>query len=283
VLEARQGELQIPDAAAKPPADGSKPMKAVPPRLPADNPPPVRGGRRAALAAWLTAKDNPFFARNAVNQVWAQLFGEGLVRSLDKLDATDGARRQVLDLLAADFAAHGHDLKRLIRTLVLSRAYQLGSAAPEGSREAGWTTGRFAVRPLSVDQLYQSVAWATGHRGDGGDDPAAQAEADAQANTDRPVAALGERARTVQRALVLLNGEYVHKAAQAGARAALTVHGPRVGPDHIEWLVLGTLSRRPSAEESAALLELARAGKGVRGLEDVLWVILNSAEFNSNH
>ena len=81
----------------------------------------------------------------------------------------------------------------------------------------------------------------------------------------------------------VLNGDYVHKAAEAAARMALAVLGKRPGPEQVEWLFLTTLSRRPTTEEAAAMLGLLKEGPGVRGLEDVLWALLNSAEFTTNH
>src|SRR5262249_41632341 len=149
---------------------------------------------------------------------------------------------------------------------------------------------RYPVRPVSVDQLYQSIVQATGHRGE--DDPNAPVpppmpmpmppEAD-EDEPDTPVDLLGERGETLQRTLALMHGEHLHRATQAGAKVAVTVNGARVGPGHVEWLFLATLSRRPTPEEAQAMLKLAQAGKGRRGLEDVLWVLINSAEFNTNH
>jgi hypothetical protein len=124
---------------------------------------------------------------------------------------------------------------------------------------------------------------ATGFRAPDGLDPEGQTRADETNNVDRPVASLGERAQTLQRSLVLLNGDHVHRVAQAGARLVTAAYGPRPGPAHVEWLFLATLSRRPTAEESAALAELAKAGGPHRGPKDVLWAILNSAEFNTQH
>jgi hypothetical protein len=259
----------------------------VPPRFPGGGN-AATGPRRAVLAGWVTSPSNPYFARNAVNLIWAQLFGEKLVPSLDRLDGDAGDfRRELLDLLAADFAASGYDLKRLLRVVVHSRAYQLGSASGEGSEVARHALRKaFAVypaRPLDVDPLYHSMVQATGFRAPDGLDAEAQAKADEANNVDRPVAALGERALTVQRSLVLLNGDHVHKAAQAGARLVTAAYGARPGPAHLEWLFLATLSRRPTAEEAAPLLELMKAGGPHRGPADVLWTLLNSAEFNTQH
>jgi hypothetical protein len=291
VLEARRGELMVPDPRAQPDGEGNVPKKAVPPRLPGGA--AVTGNRRQALAAWATSADNPFLARHAVNQAWARLFGAPLVPNLDRLGDRVGPRRQALDLLADDFAAAGHDVKRLVRVIALSRAYQLGSGpeapgvddekARERDRLRVRHLARYPVRPLSVDQLYQSIVQATGHRGEEAAGDAAPPDEGDDEPPDTPVELLGERAQTLQRALTMLHGEYVHKASQAGAKTAAAVNGPRPGADHVEWLFLATLARRPTAAEAAAMLEVVKAGKGRRGLEDVLWALLNSAEMTTNH
>jgi hypothetical protein len=294
VFEARRGELQLPDPAAKPAENRSVPMKTVVPRLPNAGTPGRAGKRRQALAAWVTADDNPYFARNAVNQVWGQLFGKPLLGSLDR-PTSEGQRLAVelLDILAADFQASGQNIQRLVHILALGRAYQLGTGDGPPTPAAGGAKeqmryrqmealARFRVRPLTVDQLYQSIAQATGYLGP--EAPAAAPEDKEGDATDMPVNFLGARGQTVQRALALLNGDYVHKAVAVGAQAARAVNGGRVGADHIEWLFLTTLSRRPTAEESAAMLGLLKEEAGpTRGLENVLWALVNSAEFNTNH
>jgi hypothetical protein len=288
VLEARRGDLLLPDPKAKPDDKGKTAKKKILPRLPGAKETTVMDNRRQVLADWITAKDNPYFARHAVNLVWSQLFGAGLLRSLDNLEKADAQRLAVLDLLAKDFTANGHDLKRLLRVLVLSKVFQRAAAgAPkeEVRHHQLEQFARFGVRPLSVDQLYQSIAQATGHQADEEEPPADKAEeAEDDGYSDKPVELLGERALTVQRSLALMNSEFVHQAVKVGAKAANTAHGPKVGPEHIEWLFLATLARRPTADESAAMLKLAKDDqKKGRGLEDVLWVLLNSAEFTTNH
>jgi hypothetical protein len=299
IAEARRGELMLPDSNAEPDEEGNVPKKAVRPQLPGATPDvSVPGKRRHTLADWITADANPYFASHAVNQTWSQFFGNGLMPALDGLDKQADAR--LLDaqrLLADDFRAGGYDLRRLIRAIVLSRAYQLSSgAAPAGDDDKVdlqvRTFARFPVRPLALDPLYRSIVQATGYHGDEQgeeqDEPAEQPERnppgeDDPPPTDLPADLLGERALTVQRSLTLLNGDYIHQAVRAGVREIRSVLGARPTPAHVEALFLATLSRRPTPEEASAMLELAQTGEGALGLEDVLWALLNSAEFTSNH
>jgi len=84
---------------------------------------------RAVLAEWVTARDNPYFARAAVNRIWAQFFGIGLIDPVDDMGANvEASHPELLDLLADQFAAHAFDLKYMIRTITSSRVYQLTSA-----------------------------------------------------------------------------------------------------------------------------------------------------------
>jgi hypothetical protein len=295
VIETRRGDLKIPDPTGKPDENGAMPMKVVKPRLPgtpADAPVPAK--RRAALAAWVTAEQNPYFAPHAVNQTWTRLFGAGLMAPVDAIDKGGSSKlTEAMNLLAADFKANNYDLKRLVREIVLSRPYQLGSEANLADAKAAEAAdlqarnfARFPVRPLTVDQLYQSAAKATGYKGDEGAEPPPappEGEEPTPYPGDRPVELLGERAQTVQRALVLLNGDYVHKAAQAGAQALLKGEDRKPTAVDVERVFLSTLSRKPTPQEGKAMLELVRAADGTTGLEDVIWAVINSAEFNSNH
>ena len=81
-------------------------------------------GRRQ-LADWIASGDNPLTARVAVNRIWQRLFGEGIVRSVDYFGrrGETPTHPELLDALALRFVADGWSQKRLIRSLVLSRAY----------------------------------------------------------------------------------------------------------------------------------------------------------------
>jgi hypothetical protein len=274
--------------------EGQEPPKLkVPPRLLGGAEFTATTSRREALADWVTSENNAYFARNMANRVWAQVFSRGLVEPLDSLGAdAPGPHADVLAPLAAGFAASGHDLKWLLRTILLTQAYQRASAGAGAGGDADSQAAvqvtllaRFPARSLSVDELYQSIVQATGHTGV---DEAAEAEYSEQemdqlAYADRPVEFLGERAMTVQRSLVLLNSPYVQEASHYGSRVTLAAQGRRDAKAQLDFAVLAALARQPTAEEAAKLLPLVEAGKGGQGLEDLWWLLLNSAEFSSNH
>lgn len=96
---------------------------------------PAHSGR-LELARWLTSPANPLTPRVVVNRAWLHLFGRGIVVTADNFGSTGDkpSHPELLDYLAARFVADGWSQKKLIRTLVLSHAYQLGSEAPEDHR-----------------------------------------------------------------------------------------------------------------------------------------------------
>lgn len=290
VAEVRRGELQIDDPTATPDEEGNRPQKTVAPRFIDDSVPDESVSRREALANWITADGNAWFARNAANRVWAKLFGRGLVEPLDGLGAAEpGPHSDVLDALAAEFTASDYDLKQLLRTIVLSRTYARASAGPEENGATQAATDLYAVfpvRPLTIDELYGSVVQATGHTGIDEEEIHRQLIEDPNSETyfayrDYAGELMFDRALTVQRSLVLLNSAYVDEAVRQGAANAIASHGTRAGDAHIEHLFLATLSRRPNDDELAEMRSLLeRADWKQQGLEDVLWVLINSAEFN---
>ena len=92
---------------------------------------------RLELAKWMTHENNPLTARVAVNRAWQHLFGRGIVRTVNNF-GKNGERPthpELLDHLATQFVQNDWSVKRLIRSIVLSRSYQLGSQANAKAEE----------------------------------------------------------------------------------------------------------------------------------------------------
>ena len=97
--------------------------------------PAVLGGtpggpaNRLTLARWLVARDNPLTARVLVNRIWFEIFGRGLVTTLEDfgIKGDPPSHPELLDSLAVDWMEDGWSLKRLIRRIVLSRTYRQSS------------------------------------------------------------------------------------------------------------------------------------------------------------
>jgi hypothetical protein len=267
--------------------DGSTPTAR--PKVPA----------RVALADWITAPGNPYFARAAVNRIWAQLFGVGLVDPVDDMGAENPpSHPALLDALARAFAEHGFDRKLLLRAIVLSRAYQLTSQSSGPGADASGDEprlfARMKERGLTAEQLYDSLAQAIGigpeelgpvrfavTRGS----PRGEFLEAFAGNEERPT----EAQMSILQALALMNGRFVAGAThlERGRMLAAVAEAPFLDPaGRIETLFLATLSRRPRSEEAACMmahLERAAAGDQRKALSDIFWALLNGPEFLLNH
>lgn len=121
------------------------------------------GDRLHALAEWVTRPDNPFFARVQANRVWAHLFGRGIVDPPDDFRASNPpVNGPLLEALTADFVANRFDLRRLVRTIMTSRTYQLSSIPNETNADDETNFSRAVVRPLQAEQLADALAQVTG-------------------------------------------------------------------------------------------------------------------------
>ncbi|MFO0843805.1 MAG: DUF1553 domain-containing protein [Gemmataceae bacterium] len=256
---------------------------------------------REVLARWMTAKDNPYFARAIVNRMWAHFFGTGLVEPLDEMTGTESqpSHPALLDELAAGFVGHGHDLRWLMRAITSTKAYQLSSRRSHPGQDDGKLFAKMALRGLTPEQLYDSVAMATGFqeaaRGGGFYDAGgARSEFLTKfANgADRPT----ETQTSILQALTLMNGRVVTSATdlKRSETLAAVIDAPFLDTAaKVEALYLAALTRTPTAKEvsrMAAYVEkggTAQTGKKqerrAEALADVFWVLLNSGEFVLNH
>ena len=122
---------------------------------------------RLELAQWIASPDNPLTARVAVNRIWRHLFGRGLVSTVDNFGALGEppTHPELLDHLASQFVRDGWSVKRLIRSMVLSRTYQLASASDPRAMEADpnntlyW---RHDARRLDGESLRDAILLVSG-------------------------------------------------------------------------------------------------------------------------
>ena len=150
--------------------------------------------------------------------------------------------------------------------------------SPEFARH--W--GRARIRPLSADQLHLSLGQAFGYHYDENDHRLAVATGE-EFTQDIPVNNLGATPLTLARTLSLYNSEYARGAVELGSEAAIRLYGPTVGAEHVERLFMSLLSRRPSTDELEFFQDLGGESDPREGLQDIVWVLLNSTEFITNH
>ena len=101
---------------------------------------PQSGSGRLDLAFWIASKDNPLTARVMANRVWLKLMGSGIVTTPDNFGAMGQkpSHPELLDYLAVTFMEKGWSVKKLIREIMMSRAYQMGS---------GYNAANYAADP----------------------------------------------------------------------------------------------------------------------------------------
>jgi hypothetical protein len=261
---------------------------------------------RQALADWVTAADNPYFARAAANRVWAYFFGIGLVDPVDEMVGSEhvASHPELLDELARQLAMHKFDVKYLIRAITSSQAYQRSSARTHPGQEDPRRFARVALRGLSPEQLFDSIAEATGYRDANNRQVNFFGDGSARSQFLSLFANQAEKSTDVTtsilQALSLMNGQVTAEATnlEKSVTLAAVVDAPFMDTaERVETLVMATLSRRPTARESSRLVAFVDGGWAVassakplspqkryeRALADVFWALLNSGEFMLNH
>jgi hypothetical protein len=258
--------------------------------------------RRRKLAEWLTAPTNPFFARNIVNRFWGYYMGRGLVEPLDDLRATNPpSNPELLDALALDFVEHHFDLKHLMRTIMSSRGYQLSSLVTAGNEadKSNVFFARYTVKRLTAEQLADAIDFVTGTREKYKGLPLGTRAIqlpdtnvqsfllDIFGRPPRQITCECERKvqPNIAQALHLLNGDELNKKVAALTGRIETLFKKKTPlPEIVKELYLATISRLPSQEEmSEAQSWVAKAATPKEGVQDLLWVLLNSREFLFNH
>jgi hypothetical protein len=256
--------------------------------------------RREVLAEWLTRPDNPYFARVAVNRIWYHLFGRGIVEPADDFrDSNPPCNPELLDALAADFVAHGFDVKHTLRTILDSTTYQLASATNPFNQDDDVYFSHYRVRQLSAEQLLDAVCQVTGVPERFGGVPLGTRAAQLpDGELFHPfLKAFGRPARalececerdddaTLEQALLLSAGRVIQEKLRADRGRVARLAASSAPPEALaEELFLAALCRYPSAEERQRVAaRLTTAHDRRRVLEDVLWVLLNHREFRFQH
>lgn len=257
--------------------------------------------RREALAKWLTSPENPYFAREIVNRTWALLMGRGIVEPVDDFRVTNPATNEpLLDALAKDFVSHGYDLKYLLRTITASAAYQRSSVATPNNARDTHNYSHFYTRRMPAEVLLDSIGQVTGvpqtFRGHPEGTRAIRMW-DSRLDVEflevfgRPVRqTVCECERTsegsVTQMLHLMNSGFVQDRLSAKEGAVTALEKSDLKPDEIIIrLYLTYYSRYPKDEELKAAQAAFSREKVTRraAIEDLMWAMLNSAEFLLNH
>ena len=276
---------------------------------------------RPQFARMLTG--HPQFARATANLIWKQFFGLGVV---DPVDSFDMARQDpkatlpapwtcqptnddLLNALAADFAAHRFSLKHLMRTIARSSAYQLSSRF-DGEWKENYTPyfARHYVRQLTAEQLHDAICQATQVFGDYKrrdwtyETPIAPVRFWTEAASPEDVnngeaksflRAFGQANReqfdrqpggSILQAMTLMNSPFLTRRVMAanGSLVEQLVMSSKTGAEIVDELYLATLSRRPPPQEQRLAVSWVEKDRK-QGAEDLHWSLLNKLDFVFNY
>ena len=259
------------------------------------------GDRRDGLADWMTRPDNPYFARNLSNRVWAWLLGVGIVEPVDDVRATNPpSNPELLDALAKFAVENRYDVRKLIAFITASRVYQ-SSSRPNATNERDERNfSRALLKRPEAEVLLDMVRQATGVGETFQGSPAATRAVqlwDSKARHDflkrfgrpsRVTACECERTRepSVAQVLTLLNSPDIQaKLSHEGGTVARLVRAQPDDAKLTDELYLTFFARPPTADETAVAVAHLRkhAADRRRGAEDLAWALLNSTEFLFNH
>jgi hypothetical protein len=254
-------------------------------------PPPAFSARAQLVEVALQPGERDFFARAIVNRLWHRFYGQGLVMPLDQMHSENPpSHPELLQWLARDTIEHGYNLRRLVRDLVLSRAYARSSRweADESPRASLFAVA--VVRPLTPMQLATSMWVATADPNSlepGGLEQRLEGLEGRGRGLAEAIARPGEEYSIgVSEALLMSNSDRLKELlADGNDRLVTRMVQCQDRGERIELALRNIFSRLPADEEASVLGDFLRGheDKPAEGCRQLIWALLTSAEFRFNY
>jgi Protein of unknown function (DUF1549)/Protein of unknown function (DUF1553) len=255
--------------------------------------------RRQIMAAWLASPENPYFATNLSNIVWAHFFGKGIIDEVDDVRVSNPpSNAELLTEMGKKFTEYKYDFKKLVRDICTSRTYQLSTVPNESNEGDTRNFARQSVRRIRAETMLDVISQATETKNKFPGLPlGARAVQIADGNVSTYfLSTFGRATResvcscevklepTLSQSLHMLNGDATTNRIRQGGLVQKRL-AEKKNPDQIiEELYLRTLVRRPSPIEMDRLrAALNEEPDKAKGLEDVFWALMNTREFVFNH
>lgn len=274
--------------------------KDMPPKFLGADQPDLQGrDRREVLAEWMASPQNPWFAKNLANMVWAHFFGKGIIDPVDDVRVSNPASNpELLDKLAEQFTAYKYDLRKLVRDITTSRTYQLSAQSNATNADDVSNFSKAYVRRIRAEVLLDAINEVTqSNEKFRGLPEGARAVQIADGRTssyflttfgratrETPCSCEVKMEPNLSQALHLLNGDTVNQKIQNGGLVKRLLKEGKTRDQVVDEIYLRTLSRPPTAAEREKLQPFFAEGKKDEVvLNDVFWSLLNAKEFVFNH
>ncbi|MEZ6040258.1 MAG: DUF1553 domain-containing protein [Planctomycetaceae bacterium] len=255
--------------------------------------------RREVLAEWLASPENPYFAKNLANIVWAHFFGRGIINEVDDVRVSNPpSNAELLDELGRKFTEYNYDFRSLVRDICLSRTYQLSTTANETNAMDNRNFAKAELRRFRAEVLLDSINLVTSTQEKFPGLPVgARAVHIADGNTSTYFLTTFGRAKretvcscevkmepNLSQALHLINGETSNNKIKQGGLVPAMLKEGRTPAEIITELYVRCFTRKPTEAELSALTGMLQDGQNPQEvLEDIFWSLLNSREFLFNH
>ncbi len=274
-----------------------------PPRFLGGEEPKLATGvdRRESYARWLTARENPFFARSMTNRVWSYFFHRGIIDPVDDLRSTNPPiNPELLDGLTQEFVAHNFDVRHLMRLIVTSETYQRSSESNPSNEHDDANFSRFVARRLPAESLLDTLVQTTGVPEAFPGAPAgfsARQLPDANVQSEflklfgkpqRMEACECERddGSNMLQALYFINGgSILGRLTSPQSRVAKLVTQEKDDAKLVEQIYLWSICRQPTERELKLAVEHFKGyeAKRLEAAQDFMWALLNSRDFMLVH
>lgn len=258
---------------------------------------------REIFADWLTARENPYFAKAIVNRLWKSMMGRGLVEPVDDFRSTNPATHPaLLNQLADDFIKHDYDIRHALKVIAMSSTYARSSNPSQGNDADDRFFSHMVQKPLEPEVLADAISDVLGVVAQYGNetsgtravqlrDGAIQSDAlDILGRCNRANSCEGAPSPTgpLAQKLHLFNGELLNsRIAANGGRLDALIKSKKTPMEIVREFYHVALNRGPNDQESKFLCQLLDAKKTSAqqrdALEDFVWSIVTCREFVTNH
>jgi hypothetical protein len=276
--------------------------KNVKPKFLGGEEPDLKPGddRRRVMAEWLASPRNPYFARNIANIVWAHFLGVGVVDPVDDVRVSNPpSNTDLMDELAAHLTEYKYDVRKLVRDITASAAYQRSSKTNESNANDKLNFARAQVRRVRAEVLLDAISQITetpnkfqglplGARAVQIADGAVSnyfLETFGRSKRESVASTEVKTDPNLSQALHLMNGDAVNDRIRRGQVVEKMVAAGKKDDEIITELFLRVFGRMPAAVEAKSINAAIAADPNNRRLvlEDAFWALMNSKEFYFNH